>query len=309
MINTIFHFVNDPTFDYTAAVNNGDVSEYTIVFNSADHGIYAKNTMFGRMSRADIAQSLGDISDILPAATDSKLGAIKIGYQSDTDSNSRRYGVRLDQNNRAYVEVPWTDTITPVFDDNGLVQLINTQRDRIDSFIDNMSQSIEEKTQQLFQDSDWIMDMYGDIADPDTMAGIIRQDLEQQLEQFDVWEWVDPNDHSKGKKSTIDELRTDQGLLEHRVGVAEETQQGISTTVSTLSHSVEGLSSTVSTISSSVDTLSENQSSLTQTTQSINGRVTSVEGSIDTITGNVTDVTTRTANLELAATGLTSRVT
>ena len=118
MINTIFHFVNDPTFDYQTAVNNGDISEYTIVFNSADHSIRCKSSMFGRMSRADMAETLGDISDLIPVATDSTLGGIKIGYISDTDQHSRRYGVVLDSNNKAYVEVPWTDTITPVFDDS-----------------------------------------------------------------------------------------------------------------------------------------------------------------------------------------------
>jgi hypothetical protein len=85
MINTIFHFVNDPTFDYQTAVNNGDISEYTIVFNSADHSIYCKGTMFGRMSRADIAETLGNISYLIPVATDSTLGGIKIGYTNNAD--------------------------------------------------------------------------------------------------------------------------------------------------------------------------------------------------------------------------------
>jgi len=125
MVNTVFHFVNDPTFNYAAAVANGDISEYTIVFNVADRSIRAKNTMFGRMSRADIVETLGDISDIIPAATSTKMGGIKIGYVPASGEVSKKYAVKLDENNRAYVDVPWTDTVTPVFDDTELQQAID----------------------------------------------------------------------------------------------------------------------------------------------------------------------------------------
>lgn len=96
MINTVFHFVNDPTFDYMTAVNNGDISEYTIVFNAADRSIWAKNSMFGRMSRADIVQTLGNISDIIPAATSNSMGGIKIGYTPNANDGSKKYAVMLD---------------------------------------------------------------------------------------------------------------------------------------------------------------------------------------------------------------------
>ena len=145
MINTVFHFVNDPTFDYSAAVTNGDISEYTIVFNAADRSINCKNSMYGRMSRADMAQELGNISDLLPAATSDSLGAVKIGYTSNTQQDSRNYAVQLDENNRAYVSVPWTDTVTPVFDDTELKQLVATERGRIDAFISNLGTIVDQK--------------------------------------------------------------------------------------------------------------------------------------------------------------------
>ena len=44
----------------------------------------------------------------LPTATDSVLGGVKIGY-TESDKN---YAVQLDDNNKAYVNVPWTDTNT-----------------------------------------------------------------------------------------------------------------------------------------------------------------------------------------------------
>lgn len=43
----------------------------------------------------------------LDAATKSALGGIKIGYDGTTE---KTYAVKLDTNNKAYVEVPWSDT-------------------------------------------------------------------------------------------------------------------------------------------------------------------------------------------------------
>jgi hypothetical protein len=158
MINTVFHFVNDPTFDYMTAVRNGDISEYTIVFNVADHSIWAKNSMFGRMSRLDIIQSIGNISDIIPAATSNDMGGIKIGYTSDVVDGSRTYAVELDENNRAYVNVPWTDTITPQFDDTALQEAINAQKNRIDGYINNLADNVQDLTESLLVDTQWVTD-------------------------------------------------------------------------------------------------------------------------------------------------------
>ena len=51
-------------------------------------------------------KTLNDQSFSLSAATSSDLGGIKIGY-TDTGKN---YAVELDGSNKAYVNVPWTDT-------------------------------------------------------------------------------------------------------------------------------------------------------------------------------------------------------
>lgn len=56
------------------------------------------------------------------AATDAKLGAIKTGYTvpETTEANTKTYAIELDANNKAYVAVPWNETIvnagTPVTD-------------------------------------------------------------------------------------------------------------------------------------------------------------------------------------------------
>ena len=48
----------------------------------------------------------GTGSYVLPVATDTKLGGIKIGYTQ----NDKNYPVQLDDNDKAYVNVPWTGT-------------------------------------------------------------------------------------------------------------------------------------------------------------------------------------------------------
>ena len=149
MINTLFYFVDDPTFDYQAAINRGDISQYTVVFNTADKCIYTKNTVFSKITRVDVASLLGNISDLLPVATSTALGAIKIGF----DSDDRRYGVKLDSNNRAYVEVPWTDTVAPAYDDTCLVDIIDAQRQRIDEYISQLVDTVKQCNETLLDDA------------------------------------------------------------------------------------------------------------------------------------------------------------
>lgn len=48
----------------------------------------------------------GTGSYVLPVATDTKLGGVKIGYTQ----NDKNYPVQLDANDKAYVNVPWTGT-------------------------------------------------------------------------------------------------------------------------------------------------------------------------------------------------------
>lgn len=216
MVNTVFHFVNDPTFNYAAAVANGDISEYTIVFNAADRSIHCKNSMYGRMSRADIAEVLGDMSDLLPAATDNKLGAVKLGYTADTNAQSRRYALKLDENNRGYVEVPWTDTVTPAFDDSELQALIDRQRARIDSYVNDVMQTVQECTETLLQDTQWVTD---NLAEGE-VGRQINNNLDEYMRiQYGVWDWVDDNDHSQGKvvrtsviEQEVDSLKAYTGM-------------------------------------------------------------------------------------------------
>ena len=235
MINTVFHFVNDPTFDYMTAVRNGDISEYTIVFNVADHSIWAKNSMFGRMSRLDIIQSIGNISDIIPAATSNDMGGIKIGYTSDVVDGSRTYAVELDENNRAYVNVPWTDTITPQFDDTALQEAINAQKNRIDGYINNLADNVQDLTESLLVDTQWVTDnLYeGEVGRQ------IKDWTDQYMQQYGVWEWVDPNDESKGRiiKTSVIEQNVDS--IDLRVGAVETYKDGaLATALSNISQTV-----------------------------------------------------------------------
>ena len=52
--------------------------------------------------------NLGSYLTAVPLATITALGGFKIGYLE----NDKNYAVKLDEYNRAYVNVPWTDTNT-----------------------------------------------------------------------------------------------------------------------------------------------------------------------------------------------------
>lgn len=72
------------------------------------------DSTYGLMSGAD-KKKLDGIAEgankyTLPKAS-SNLGGIKIGY-SDTTSDTRNYGVQLDSDGKAYVNVPWVNTDT-----------------------------------------------------------------------------------------------------------------------------------------------------------------------------------------------------
>lgn len=265
MINTIFHFVNDPTFDYQTAVNNGDISEYTIVFNSADHSIYCKGAMFGRMSRADMAETLGNISDLIPVATDSTLGGIKIGYTNSSDQNSRRYGVVLDDNNKAYVEVPWTDTITPVFDDSQLRETVNTERERIDALIQNIGNIVDQKNRQLYADSQWVNDVFGNGEEPGTIAWAYRNQIDGLLNAYNVWEYIDPDHPELGRRARISEIQQDINGITTRVGSAESSIDGLTTTTSTFTQRADAIETRVGAVETKADGIDTALSSFEQT--------------------------------------------
>lgn len=308
MINTIFHFVNDPTFDYQTAVNNGDISEYTIVFNSADHSIRCKGTWFGNMERANMAEVLGNLSDILPPATEDSLGAVMLGFVSNTEQNSRKYALKLDSNNRAYVEVPWTDTITPEFDDSELISLINAEKARVTNLINTIGDTVDAKNRQLYADGDWVREIFGNQQTPGTVANAYRTEMDQYLKEFDVWEYIDPEHPELGKRSKINELENTTDGLIHRMGQAEtritSAEGNISTTtvkVSTLEHNLDGLTSNVTSMSDDLATVTRKESALEQTVDSIGLRVTNAEA-------NVSNLQTQEASLQVQADKIESRV-
>ncbi len=238
MINTIFYFVDDENFDYGQAVDQGAISPYTIVFDKPKKKILMGGKSFGQMSREDIAAVLlssGDISDLLPVATDIALGGIKIGYVSNADSSNRKYGVKLDDNNRAYVQVPWTDTITPEYDDSELRTLIQSQRTRIDNYINNLTTVIQQKTEQLLDDAEWVTN---NLESGETGRQII-DDVDRYMRQYGVWEWVDPNDESKGRIIKTSAIEQTVDSIDLRVGAVETYKDGaLATALSNISQTV-----------------------------------------------------------------------
>lgn len=312
MINTIFHFVNDPTFDYGAAVTNGDISEYTIVFNAADRSIRAKNSMYGRMSRADMADVLGNMSDLLPVATDSSLGAIKIGYTSNTNEATRRYGVKLDESNKAYVEVPWTDTVTPVFDDTEIKSLISVERNRINNFISTLGDTIDAKNRELYADTAWVNEVFGNPDLQGTVAHAYRTAVDNYLMGYAVWDWVDPNDHTKGRVARISEMRQDVDSITLRVGTAEDNISANTTDIGALEVRAGAVESYAASIESKADATDIALSSFKQETNTeisgiktahtnLSSSVTSYENTNDGNLGNLIKMAASVLDLKASA--------
>jgi hypothetical protein len=195
-------------------MEQGVISPYTIVFDKFDKTIRMGGVSYGQMSRADIAACLSNISDLLPVATDVALGAIKIGYTSNVGVSNRNYAVQLDEHNRAYVAVPWTDTITPVFDDSELRNAINVEKGRIDAFTRNLSTAVQEKVENLLDDAQWVEDNLTE----GEFGGQSIDTTEELLKTYGVWNWKDPNDHSQGKTYNITKLQADVTGLEAYTG-------------------------------------------------------------------------------------------
>ena len=124
------------------------------------------------------------------------MGGIKIGYVPASGEVSKKYAVKLDENNKAYVDVPWTDTVTPAFDDSALQSEIDSQRNRIDNYINNLLDTVQDCTEALLDDAQWVLD---NLAEGETGRQINDNIDEYFRQQYGVWDWVDPNDHSQGK--------------------------------------------------------------------------------------------------------------
>ena len=73
--------------------------------------LYSKNRIYTRAYESSSWSSWTEIGaggiTSIPQASSSALGGIKIGYSD----NGRNYAVELDSSGKAYVNVPWTDTI------------------------------------------------------------------------------------------------------------------------------------------------------------------------------------------------------
>lgn len=73
--------------------------------------LYSKNKIYTRAYESSSWSSWTEIGaggiTSIPQASSSALGGIKIGYSD----NGRNYAVELDSSGKAYVNVPWTDTI------------------------------------------------------------------------------------------------------------------------------------------------------------------------------------------------------
>ena len=221
MINTIFYFVDDETFDYNAALQQEAISPYTIVFNKFDKTIKMGGVSYGQMNRADITSVLSNMSDILPVATDMAIGGIKLGYVAAANADVRTYAVQLDENNRAFVSVPWTDTVAPQYDDTALRTLISEQGTRIDGYIQNLNTAIKERTEQLLDDAQWVAtnvasgEVYNQYLDKTDAWG----------HQMGVWDWKDENDHTKGKVIKTSVLEQSVDGFESRIGYLETNSQ------------------------------------------------------------------------------------
>lgn len=82
----------------------------------------ASGTGFVKISDGVVLTDNSTYLTSVPTAKDNVVGGFKTGY-ADTTVNSRNYAVKLDSNNKAYVNVPWTDNNTTYTADGVYVTL------------------------------------------------------------------------------------------------------------------------------------------------------------------------------------------
>lgn len=90
--------------------NNTEITVSPLEINNSVQG-NTEGEWFGKIK----VNSKGLVTDVAPeevlqVATDTTLGGIQIGYKEDTIE--KNYPVSIDENNKAYVHVPWNDTDT-----------------------------------------------------------------------------------------------------------------------------------------------------------------------------------------------------
>ena len=141
--------------NYSVDVDN-DGKAFVNVPWSDTNTTYSKATTSqdGLMSKEDKLKldGLGQTGDyVLPAASDSSLGGVKIGYVT-ADKN---YGVQLDGDSKMYVNVPWVDT-------NTTYQKATTSSDGL------MSKEDKAKLDNLNQSEEYVLPQ----ATPTTLGGV-----------------------------------------------------------------------------------------------------------------------------------------
>lgn len=132
--------------------------------------------------------------------------------------------------------MPWTDTVTPSFDDTELQQAIDAQRFRIDNYINNLVQTVQDCTETLLTDAQWVTE---NLAAGETGRQINDNIDEYFRQQYGVWDWKDPNDHSKGKIVRTSVIEQNVDSIDLRVGAVEDYKDGtLATALSNLEQTV-----------------------------------------------------------------------
>ena len=148
MIETIFYFANSAA-EYNQ--NKSELSARTISFVPNGDGtgkIYKNGVQYG-----------GAITH----ATSSELGGIKIGYTP----NGNNYPVRLDNQNRAYVNVPstggggGTTTIENRYDDSELRGLISDLNNDLNTLANNIDEDAINTLKRTIDEYEKIMEEFG----------------------------------------------------------------------------------------------------------------------------------------------------
>lgn len=113
--------------------------------------------------------------------------------------------------------------------------MIQSQRTRIDNYINNLTTVIQEKTEQLLDDAEWVEN---NLESGETGRQII-DDVDRYMRQYGVWEWVDPNDESKGRIIKTSAIEQTVDSIDSRVGAVETYKDGaLATALSNISQTV-----------------------------------------------------------------------
>lgn len=195
------------------AINSGHVGEYAItkdviVFAGDSGSIYTQGKKFGgstnitegtgidvqeedgvytiSLDTAWLTQNIKPTSTtienpyVLPMATSNVLGGIKTGYST----NDRNYGVRVDSNGNAFVNVPWTSSNQDEPQGGGSSSSGTTKE-----YVDGKISELKQRLDNIVSEINWqnIFNQYGTSGGPN--AGRTEDEIKGIIEQ-----WVKSND-------------------------------------------------------------------------------------------------------------------